>query len=68
MEDLIGKRIMLTRMEDDPNPIPEGSTGTVLEVVQAAYGRPHWYQVWVKWDNGRSLNLICPHDRFVVLD
>jgi hypothetical protein len=68
MEDLIGKRIKLAKMEDDPNPIPEGSTGTVLNVVKQAFGIPHEYQVWVKWDNGRSLNLICPHDRFVVID
>jgi hypothetical protein len=60
---LIGKRIRLLSMSDEPNPIPVGIEGVVDGVM---FDRGQW-QLDVKWDNGRSLMLIYPHDKFEVL-
>ena len=53
-----GDRIRLLSM-DDPDPIPAGTTGTVV----AVYPQSDWTQVDVDWDNGRSLMLSIPPDR-----
>lgn len=56
-----GTRIELITMPNDPDPIPSGSRGTVIEV------QPLWdgeAQVHVNWDSGRTLSLIHPHDTF----
>ena len=47
-----GTRIQLDSMEDDPNPIPSGTKGTVICVD--GIGTLH-----CEFDNGRSLG-ICP--------
>lgn len=47
-------------MENDPNPIPSGTMGTVIAVDDAG-------QLFMKWDNGRSLSLIPGEDRFHVI-
>ena len=52
-----GTRICLDRMENDPNPIPSGTKGTVIAVDDAG-------QLLMKWDNGRSLSIIPGEDSF----
>lgn len=56
-------RIELVQMGDDPHPIPVGTKGTVtaLGYFQKAF------QIEVKWDNGRSLALVCPPDTFKII-
>ncbi len=52
-----GTRIMLDHMGEDPDPVPDGTKGTV-EMVDSL-GTVH-----CEFDNGRSLGL-CPEvDRF----
>ena len=46
-------------MEDDPNPIPPGSEGTVVGVGGDV--------IQMEWDNGRVLGLIWEVDQFEVL-
>ena len=58
---LIGKRLTLIHMNDDPNPIPDGSTGIIrgvgLDVIH------------VCWDNlNRSLGVIMNVDQFDIED
>jgi hypothetical protein len=53
------QRIILLDMPDDPDPITPGTRGTVLRADST--------QVVVKWDNGRSLNLIPEVDSWRVL-
>lgn len=59
-----GDRIRLLSMPDDPDPIPVGSTGTIVSVTEGPLG-----QVGVKWDDSsRSLSLIPGVDRFEVIE
>ncbi len=58
-----GDRIRLLHMPDDPDPIPAGSTGTIESVTEGPLG-----QIWVRWDNGRSLALVPGVDRFEVIE
>lgn len=58
-----GDRIRLVKMDNDPRPVPKGTEGTVERV--------NWYnkdkgqgQIMVKWDNGQSLMLLVPEDKF----
>lgn len=59
-QSLIGKRVRLHSMVDDPNPIPEGTEGIVVHVGGGVIN--------VDWDNGRSLGLVEGVDDFIVLD
>ncbi|MGN0652156.1 MAG: DUF4314 domain-containing protein [Gemmiger sp.] len=56
-----GTRIRLIEMADDPNPVPENITGTVVAVDDAG-------QLLMQWDNGRSLSLLPGVDNFEVLE
>jgi len=58
-----GDRIMLLQMTNDPDPILPGSQGTVQDVCEFT----GWIQVWVHWDNGRTLALCIPPDSARVL-
>jgi len=61
---LIKKCIKLTKMPDDPCPIPVGSLGTITKINHLS-GLD--YQIAVNWDNGRSL-LLLPIDEFEVIE
>lgn len=62
-----GDRIRLLSMRDDPDPIEAGQTGTVVGVARHADGRHIWHQIDVAWDNGRTLMLVSPPDRFEIV-
>ena len=53
-------RIVLDEMPEDPNPIPQGSQGTVVDSDPL--------QIFVDWDNGRDLHLIPSVDKFHIID
>ena len=57
----VGKTVRLISMQYDPNPIPSGTKGLVESVDDLGHLR-------VKWENGRTLNLIVNTDTFDVLD
>ena len=57
----VGKTVKLISMPFDPNPIPKGTKG----VVEAADDFGH---LIVKWENGRTLNLIVNTDMFDVIE
>ena len=59
-----GDRIRLIEMPDDPDPIPPGSEGLVIEVTEGPLA-----QISVKWIGlGRSLSLIPGVDRFEIVE
>jgi Domain of unknown function (DUF4314) len=64
-----GDRVRLTFMPDDPDPIKPGEMGTVYEVGPTSHlGDGRALHIWVRWDNGRSLNLSWPLDQFEVVE
>ena len=52
-----GTRVELVQMNDDPNPVPPGTHGTVVDVDGIG-------QIVMKWDNGRTLSLVPGVDQF----
>lgn len=62
MTDLqVGDRIELVSMGDDPDPIEPGTKGTVNWIGAPFQGHD---QIGVKWDDGRTLGLTVPPDRY----
>jgi len=61
--EMVGKRIRLILMNDDPktNPIEPNTLGTIVYVDGMGY-------YGVKWDNGRSLSVLPDEDEFEILD
>ncbi len=58
-----GDRIRLIKMPDDPDPIPAGSEGVVVEVTEGPLA-----QIIVTWDSGRSLSLVPGVDVFEIIE
>jgi hypothetical protein len=59
-----GDRIRLLEMPNDPDPIPVGSEGVVIEVTEGACA-----QIMVEWRNiKRSLALIPGVDTFEIFE
>jgi hypothetical protein len=61
----VGDRIELLHMDNDPDPILAGSKGKVTHVNRL------WDDTWqiaVDWENGRTLTLVHPEDRFKVIE
>jgi hypothetical protein len=59
-----GDRIRLLAMPNDPDPLPEGATGTVVRAYYHEFFESA--QVFVRWDppnDRRNLALIMPPDR-----
>jgi hypothetical protein len=57
--DLIGKRVRMIEMKDDPFPIEPGTEGIVLSVGMDV--------ITVRWDDGRQLGMIWEVDEFEVI-
>jgi RNase P/RNase MRP subunit p29 len=58
--ELIGKRIRLVRMNDEPNPVESGTLGTIVHIGADVIN--------VEWDNGRRLGVIVDHDEYEILE
>lgn len=69
-DDLVGKRIKLINMPDDPHPIEKGTFGTILGYSKHYDNikKTDGYTLRVRWDNGRTLNVLWGIDEFVVID
>ena len=59
-ENLIGKRIRLISMENDPNPVEKGSMGTIYHVGHGVIN--------VRWDSGRTLGVVEGEDLFEIVE
>jgi len=59
----VGDRIRLTHMPDDPDPLPAGSEGLVVAVMD-----DFMPQIEVRWDSGRTLYLLPDIDSFEIID
>jgi len=63
-DDLIGKRIKLINMPNDPQPIESGSWGTIVKHSKVMSDDI----LSVRWDNGRTLNVLYGVDEFAIFD
>ena len=57
-----GDHIRMIEMPNDPDPIPPGSEGVVVDVTDGPLA-----QILVDWKNGRSLALLPGVDRFEII-
>ena len=53
---VVGERIRLLSMPDDPAPMPVGSIGVVTRVREFPKGA---WQVYVEWENSRSVLMMA---------
>ena len=60
MRDELGKRVKLIRLVNELDPILPGMEGLIVGQTDDI--------LYVKWDNGRTLNLIIGKDVFVLAD
>lgn len=58
-QELIGKRIKVFSMVDDPDPVPSGTEGTIYHVGGGVIN--------VEWDNGRNLGVVIGVDTYTIL-
>lgn len=56
-------RVRLIHMGPDPDPVPAGSEGSVLQTTDLSHLEPGQVQVSIAWDCGRALAAVCPPDR-----
>jgi hypothetical protein len=59
-KELIGKRIKLIQMNEEPYPVEEGSMGTITHVG--------WDVINVDWDNGRKLGVVMGVDQYEIME
>ena len=60
----VGDLIRLTKMDNDPNPIPLGTKGRITS-VSPSFGSD--ILISVDWEISRSLSLIWPKDKFDII-
>jgi hypothetical protein len=58
-KNLIGKRIKLISMVNEPHPVENGTEGTIISVG--------FDVISVQWDNGRRLGVIVGEDIYEIL-
>jgi hypothetical protein len=58
-KNLIGKRIKLISMVNEPHPVESGTEGTIISVG--------FDVISVQWDNGRRLGVIVGEDIYEIL-
>jgi hypothetical protein len=59
-KDLIGKKVRVIEMVDEPFPVPSGTIGTIYSVG--------FDVICVNWENGRNIGLIYDEDTYEILD
>jgi hypothetical protein len=62
-----GDRIRLVKMDFDPNPVAVGALGTVRAVADIGVAGKVEFHIAVDWDDGRTLSLVCPEDKFEIV-
>lgn len=60
VQELVGKRIRLIEMKDDPMPVESGTCGTIYHFGGDVLN--------VEWDNGRNVGVIIGYDIYEIID
>jgi len=61
----VGDKVELVHMGVDPDPINVGQRGIIEEIRELLYFKQT--QIWIKWDDGRTLAVVLPEDSIKVL-
>jgi len=65
---MVGDTIEMIEMEgEDPNPIPRGTKGVVTKVSSNIFQGIPEEHLSIKWENGRTLKVLLPHDKIRIL-
>ena len=70
LDNLVGKRIKLLDMKDDPSfgkTLHKGDRGIIESIDEVKMAPRPFTQVWVKFDNGSHIALILYVDKFEVV-
>ena len=63
-----GDHIRLKSMPDNPDPIQAGQSGTVCDIARTSDRCDAWVEIDVDLDDGRTLTVDSPPDRFEVVN
>jgi len=65
---MVGDTIEMIEMEgEDPNPIPRGTKGVVTKVSSNVFQGIPEEHLSIKWENGRTLKVLLPHDKIKII-
>lgn len=65
---MVGDTIEMIEMKgEDPNPIPTGTKGVVTKIDSQVFSGIPEEHLEVKWENGRSLKVLLPHDKIKII-
>lgn len=64
---MIGDTIEMVNMEDEVNAIPKGTKGVVIKISSHVFSGEPEEHLEVKWENGRSLKVLLPHDKIKII-
>lgn len=56
-----GDEVIMINMPEDPDPIKAGTKGVIIKV------QPSLNNIYVEWEDGRTLNLLYDVDEFTVI-
>lgn len=66
---MVGDTIEMVEMEgEDPNPIPPGTKGVVTKIVSNIFSGIPEEHLSIKWENGRTLKVLLPHDKIRIIE
>jgi len=65
---MIGDTIEMINMEDEVNAIPKGTKGVVIKISSHVFSGEPEEHLEMKWENGRSLKVLLPHDKIRVIN
>jgi hypothetical protein len=65
---MLGDTIEMINMEDEVNAIPKGTKGVVFNIDSHVFSGEPEEHLDVKWENGRTLKVLLPHDKIRVIN
>lgn len=65
---MLGDTIEMINMEDEVDAIPKGTKGVVFNIDSHVFSGEPEEHLDVKWENGRTLKVLLPHDKIRVIN
>ncbi|WP_113408509.1 DUF4314 domain-containing protein [Rhizobium sp. CNPSo 4062] len=64
----VGDKVKLIHMPNDPNPVTRGSLGVITHISEAYPDEDVPLTYVVRWENGRTHNILVGIDEFELLN